>query len=148
MRDIGPATDAVHRRWAVGRPRSILTDTAAAQAQACPQLLVVTAKLLHAHQPASPLQMTRPPRRRARHGTHTRPMLQAATTAWVTADVPVDAAALKDRAQEGLQDKAVLKSGLDPAKHGSKRDLAVRAGGPLYSALGGIVWRLSVCLPA
>ena len=75
-------------------------------------------------------------------------MLQAATTAWVTADVPVDAAALKDRAQEGLQDKAVLKSGLDPAKHGSKRDLAVRAGGPLYSALGGIVWRLSVCLPA
>ena len=55
-------------------------------------------------------------------------MLQAATTAWVTTDVPVDAAALKDRAQEGLQDKAVLKSGLDPAKHGSKRDLAVRAG--------------------
>ena len=79
---------------------------------------------------------------RAQNGTDTGPLLQAACTTWVTADMPVDAAALKDRAQEGLPDKAALKSGLDAAKHGSKRDLAVRARVDFtaYSLLHGMHW--------
>ena len=51
--------------------------------------------------------------------------MQAATTAWVSSDLPPDTLAQQDRAQESLPDHPAHKNTPALSNHASKRDLAV-----------------------